>query len=113
VLPILSVTRTKNKRHFNYICPEMTNHHYIVRHATSDEFTALGNLMVSVYSQLEGFPKPDEQPKYYGILANIGNFTSLPETELLVAVSENGQIAGGVVYFGDMQYYGSGAPAPN
>jgi GNAT superfamily N-acetyltransferase len=89
----------------------MDNSNYIVRHATPDEFTALGNLMVSVYSQLEGFPKPDEQPKYYDMLAHIGNFTSFPETELLVAVAEDGQIAGGVVYFGNMQHYGSGGTA--
>ena len=67
--------------------------------------------MVRVYSQLEGFPKETEQPNYYKMLANIGELTNKPETELLVAVSEDGKIAGGVVYFGDMQYYGSGGTA--
>lgn len=67
--------------------------------------------MVKVYSQLEGFPKEAEQPAYYKMLANIGEFTEKPQTELLVAVSSIGQITGGVVYFNDMQYYGSGGTA--
>lgn len=67
--------------------------------------------MVRVYSQLEGFPKETEQPEYYKMLANIGDFTAKPKTELLVAVSSEGKIAGGVVYFSDMQYYGSGGTA--
>jgi len=41
----------------------------------------------------------------------VGTLTAKPETELLVAVSESGVIAGAVVYFGDMKYYGSGGTA--
>jgi GNAT superfamily N-acetyltransferase len=67
--------------------------------------------MVQVYSQLEGFPKETEQPGYYKMLANIGDLTDQPETELLVAVSSEGKIAGGLVYFSDMKYYGSGGTA--
>ena len=33
------------------------------------------------------------------MLANIGEFTEKPKTELLVAVSEEGKVVGGVVYF--------------
>jgi GNAT superfamily N-acetyltransferase len=84
---------------------------YIVRNAKSHEFEKIGKLMVDVYSQLEGFPKESEQPDYYKMLANIGDLTNKPETELLVAVSSDGKIAGGVVYFSDMQYYGSGGTA--
>jgi len=59
--------------------------------------------MVAVYSQLEGFPTESEQPNYYKMLANIGDFTQKPGTELLVAVSPEGKLAGGSVYFEDMQ----------
>ncbi|MEO8516741.1 MAG: GNAT family N-acetyltransferase [Flavobacterium sp.] len=45
------------------------------------------------------------------MLANIGELTKNQGTELLVAVSSNDDIAGGVVYFNDMQYYGSGGTA--
>jgi ribosomal protein S18 acetylase RimI-like enzyme len=89
----------------------MSNHEYIVRNARSDEFTEIGELMVRVYSHLEGFPKKSEQPEYYKMLETVGELTKKPETELLVAVSEEGKIAGCVVYFGDMQYYGSGGTA--
>ena len=89
----------------------MKQQEYTVRNAVPSEFGAIGKLMVQAYSQLEGFPKPDEQPKYYAMLANIGEFTNLPDTELLVAVSAENRIAGGVVYFSNMQYYGSGGIA--
>ena len=84
---------------------------YIVRNAQASEFKTIGELMVQVYSQLNGFPKPDEQPNYYNMLANIGELTKKPNTELLVAVTADNKIAGGVVYFSDMQYYGSGGTA--
>lgn len=67
--------------------------------------------MIEVYSQLEGFPKPDDQPEYYRMLAHIGEVAIRPSTELLVAVSSSGDIGGVVVYFSDMQYYGSGGTA--
>ncbi|WP_431242414.1 GNAT family N-acetyltransferase [Flavobacterium sp. P21] len=83
---------------------------YIIRNADPSEFEEIGKLLIRVYSALEGFPKQDEQPNYYKMLANIGNFTQYPETELLVALDEN-TIIGAVVYFNDMQYYGSGGIA--
>ena len=67
--------------------------------------------MVQVYSQVEGFPKESDQPNYYKMLANVGSFTTTPGTELLVAVSPEGKIAGAVVYFSDMKNYGSGGIA--
>jgi GNAT superfamily N-acetyltransferase len=84
---------------------------YSVRNARPEEFSAIGKLMVEVYSQLDGFPKPSEQPVYYKLLENIGELTNKPETELLVAVSSEGQLAGAVVYFGEMKNYGSGGTA--
>jgi GNAT superfamily N-acetyltransferase len=84
---------------------------YTIRNARPEEFDSLGQLMVDVYSRLDGFPKPHEQPKYYNMLANIGEFATKPGTELLVAVSPEGELEGGVVYFNNMQYYGSGGIA--
>lgn len=75
---------------------------FSIRNALPSEFETLGKLMVSVYSQLEGFPKPDEQPAYYHVLSNIGDLTKKPNVELLVAVSDNNKLLGGVVYFGEM-----------
>lgn len=82
----------------------------IVREARPEEFAPLGQMMVSVYASLEGFPKPDEQPKYYDMLANIGLMTAKPATRLLVAVRGD-TLLGGVVYFSDMVQYGSGGSA--
>jgi GNAT superfamily N-acetyltransferase len=91
----------------------MTKQEYTVRNALPAEFEVIGKLMVNVYSHLEGFPKEPDQPVYYKMLANIGEFTNKPGTELLVAVSAGSQIAGAVVYFNDMKYYGSGGTATN
>jgi GNAT superfamily N-acetyltransferase len=84
---------------------------FTVRNAKPGEFQLIGKLMVNVYSQLEGFPKQEEQPDYYHMLYNIGEVTGKPGAELLVAVASNDQIVGAVVYFADMQYYGSGGTA--
>jgi len=83
---------------------------FSIREARPDEFEALGHLMVAVYSSLQGFPSPEEQPRYYDMLANIGQLAGKPETKLLVAVAGNALI-GGVVYFSDMAQYGSGGIA--
>src|SRR5258706_8227880 len=90
---------------------DMNTQEYTVRNARPDEFEMIGKLMVTVYSQLEGFPKKSEQPEYYTMLANVGTLTGTPGTEILVASSSSGKIAGAVVYFSDMKYYGSGGTA--
>jgi GNAT superfamily N-acetyltransferase len=87
-------------------------HDITVRNARPEEFEQIGQLMVRVYSALEGFPKQADQPAYYSMLLNIGAFASKPNTELLVAVSGSHHILGGVVYFSDMKNYGSGGIAP-
>jgi GNAT superfamily N-acetyltransferase len=89
----------------------MNEQGYVVRKANPDEYKDLGRLMVEAYSQLDGFPKESEQPNYYKMLANIGDFADKPDTELLVAVSAEGKVDGGVVYFDDMKHYGSGGIA--
>jgi GNAT superfamily N-acetyltransferase len=83
---------------------------FVIRDARPDEFEPLGRLMVAVYSSLDGFPKPEEQPKYYEMLAHIGLMTAKPGTRLLVAETD-GRLLGGVVYFADMAQYGSGGTA--
>ncbi|HJW31745.1 MAG TPA: GNAT family N-acetyltransferase [Holophagaceae bacterium] len=77
----------------------------------SEDSAALGQLMVEVYSNLEGFPTPQEQPAYYELLANLGRFAEKPAARVLVAHSPEGEMVGGVVYFGDMAQYGSGGTA--
>ena len=82
-----------------------------IREMRPEESGALGQLLVAVYAGLDGFPTPDEQPAYYAMLANIGQFSERPGARVLVAVSADGQVMGGVVYFGDMAQYGSGGTA--
>ena len=82
-----------------------------IREARPEEFEPLGQLLVEVYSALEGFPTPTEQPAYYDMLAHIGRFTERPGVQLLVALSPEGPLMGGVVYFSDMAQYGSGGTA--
>ena len=82
-----------------------------IRDLRPNESDALGRLLVEVYSSLEGFPTPEEQPHYYELLANIGRFTEKRDARVLVALSAEGELMGGVVYFGDMAEYGSGGIA--
>ena len=67
--------------------------------------------MVKTYSGLDGFPNKSEQPEYYKMLANIGELNKKPNTELLIAISNEEKIVGAVVYFSDMKYYESGGSA--
>ena len=71
---------------------------YLIRNAKPNEFETIGKLMIQVYSQLEGFPKESEQPEYYNLLANIGDLTIKPKTELIAALSSKGDIVGAVLY---------------
>ncbi len=82
-----------------------------IRNADPGEFNEVGSLMVLVYSQLDGFPKPNEFPAYYKFLQNVGEFTKNPGTQLLIATTDENEIMGAVVYVGDMKYYGSGGMA--
>jgi predicted N-acetyltransferase YhbS len=86
-------------------------HKFVIRNAKVEEYSLIGQLLVTVYSQLEGFPKPEEQPTYYDLLRNVGMFASKAGTEVIVAVDSSGVVVGAVVYFSDMQHYGSGGIA--
>ncbi len=89
----------------------MTAQDNIVREARPNEYSMIGELMVNLYSQLDGFPSIKEQPDYYKMLANIGSLAKNPKTRLLITTSSKGIISGAVIYFGDMKYYGSGGIA--
>lgn len=82
-----------------------------VRDALPDELVAFGKLLVAVYSDLDGFPPPSDQPRYYELLADVGRFARAPGARVLVAVSARDGLLGGVVYFGDMAEYGSDGSA--
>ncbi len=82
-----------------------------IRDILPEEHEALGQLLVDVYSRLEGFPTPTEQPAYYQMLANIGSFVQKSGARVLIAASESGGLLGGVIYFADMGQYGSGGVA--
>lgn len=82
-----------------------------IREMLPQESEPLGQLMLEVYSKLDGMPSPKEQPAYYDMLANIGDFSNKKGAKVLVAVSEDNDLLGGVVYFGDMSEYGSGGTA--
>jgi len=82
-----------------------------IRQARPTEFDEIGKLLVLVYSKLEGFPSKEEQPEYYEMLHNIGEITKKPNTELLVAITEEDEVMGAVVYYSDMSSYGSGGTA--
>jgi len=87
------------------------NTNYKIRKAKPEEFKHIGSLLIKVYSQLDGFPKQEDQPNYYSMLSNIGELTTNPHIELLVAINAKGKIGGAVLYFNNMQYYGSGGSA--
>lgn len=82
-----------------------------IRPAHSEEFKMIGELMVSVYSKLEGFPKPKEHPTYYEYLLTIGEQTQHDEVALIVAATLDNSIAGAVVYMSNMAFYGAGGTA--
>ena len=89
----------------------MNTRQFTIRNADPSEFEEIGRLMVRVYSNLDGFPKENEQPEYFRTLANVGNFTRKPDTSLVVAVSAENIIMGALVYFDNMLYKGSGGSA--
>lgn len=82
-----------------------------IRDIQPEEYQSLGLLMVDVYQELEGFPSPEEQPQYFETLRNIGELSTKAHTQVLVALSDDGVLLGGVVYFSDMSQYGSGGKA--
>lgn len=85
----------------------MNNQTVKIRNANPVEFSIIGKLMVTVYSQLENFPNKSELPAYYDLLQNVGLLTQKESTELLVATLNDDKIVGAVVYFSDLKNYGA------
>lgn len=83
----------------------------VIRNARRDEFDSIGKLLVRVYSSLDGFPTPEEQPQYYDLLANVGKLADNPAIEIIAAFRPEDQLAGAVVFFHDMTFYESGVGA--
>lgn len=81
-----------------------------IREAQANELEAVGHLMIDVYSQLEGFPSPEEMPDYYEMLANVGERIEQADTKIFAAFSSTNELLGAVVYFGNMKDYASGGP---
>lgn len=86
-----------------------------IRDVRPDEHTRLGQLMVEVYSQLDGFPSPADQSAYYDMLANIGSFTTKRGARVIVAVSTPDHLVGGVERLGfqrspDLDFMQQGFP---
>lgn len=79
-----------------------------IRNAKPSEFETVGNMMVEIYSSLEGFPNKEIHPTYYEYLQNVGKLTLNQPIELFVAASEKNEILGCVVFYHDVKYYNSG-----
>lgn len=82
-----------------------------IRQALPGEYESLGRLSVQVYEALPGMPDSREQPDYYSMLLDVKSRAERPTVEILVAVSQAGNLMGGVTFIGDMKYYDSGGSA--
>jgi ribosomal protein S18 acetylase RimI-like enzyme len=78
-----------------------------IREVEPGEYELLGELAVEVYSNIEGFPAPAELPDYYEMLTNIGSLNEEKDFKVLVAETVGKEIAGGIVYCGNMARYGA------
>ncbi len=84
----------------------------IIREAKQEELGSISELVLSVYSNMRGFPSETQQPQYYEKLKNMAWVVEESSATLLVAVCEQQTLLGCVVYIGDMSLYGSGGIAP-
>lgn len=84
---------------------------FLIRHAYPAEYALLGRMTADVYAKLDGMPGRVEQPGYYAKLLDVAQRARVPTCEILVAVSPDNALLGGVTFVGDMTYYGSGGTA--
>lgn len=80
---------------------------YHIRNVQASEFDEVGEILVKAYASLEGFPREADIPEYYQLLRSVGRLTQNENIELLVAVSEEGKVFGAVVFYHNMQDYGT------
>ena len=81
---------------------------FYIRTAKASEYDALGKLIRNSYASLDGFPSFSENPEYYSSLSNLQDISKKPGVQILVAVSKDEKVLGGIVFFGDAAHYGSG-----
>lgn len=82
-----------------------------VRRAQPVEYETLGRMTVQVYEALAGMPSTTEQPRYYAMLYDVQSRANKPTIDILVAVTPENEMLGGVTFVGDMKYYDSGGSA--
>ncbi len=81
---------------------------YVIRKVNPAEYQELGEMTVKVYEQLPEMPSSSDQPEYYSMLYDVETRASNPTTEILVAVTPENELLGGVMFIGDVKYYASG-----
>lgn len=84
---------------------------FSVRRAELEEYEPLGRMTVQAYEQLPGMPGTQDQPDYYAMLLDVAGRAATPTIDILVAVTHDGELLGGVTYVGDVRYYASGGSA--
>src|SRR5436190_3781959 len=84
---------------------------FVIRPARTDEYAALGKLLVSAYAALPAMPSPQEQPAYYAMLENVAARAAKPALRVFVAADDAGDLLGSVDFIDDMAQYGSGGTA--
>lgn len=82
-----------------------------IRPARSEEYDALGKMLVAAYAALPGMPSPHEQPDYYAMLANVGGRAAKPALTVFVATDDAGKLLGSIDFIDNMTQYGSGGTA--
>ena len=82
-----------------------------VRRVNQNEYEHLGKLIVTAYEQLPGMPSKAEQPDYYLMLHDVETRERTPTIEILVAVTPENDLLGGITFIGDVKHYNSGGAA--
>jgi len=81
---------------------------YEIREANPNEYEKLGQMTVKAYEQLPGMPSASDQPEYYAMLYDVKTRKSTPTIEILIAVTPENEVLGGVTFIGDVKYYAAG-----
>jgi GNAT superfamily N-acetyltransferase len=81
-----------------------------IRQARPEDYDLLGKLLVQAYAALPGMPSPQEQPDYYGMLANVAGRAAKSALTVYVA-TEADRLLGSIDFIDDMAQYGSGGTA--
>lgn len=80
---------------------------YSIVAINSDQFGAVGALLVESYLSLPGMPAKDEQPEFYDMMSWVALRRVTPSVEIYVALSGAGEIVGTIDFIGDMKHYGA------